>query len=59
MLPDPTDLYIPEELGRRRLQNLAEEHIADQEERLRREDSAVPEKDVYISRCMQLWSAEP
>ena len=33
VLPDPTSMYDPEELEARRLQNLAEEQIADQEAR--------------------------
>jgi hypothetical protein len=59
VLPDPTDLYSPEELERRRLQNWAEEQIADQEARQLREDPAAPEENDYIARCMRLWSAKP
>jgi hypothetical protein len=53
VLPDPTDLNSPEDLERRRLQNWAEEQVADQE------DPAMPEEDEYIARCMRLWSAKP
>ncbi len=53
VLPDPTEQYSPEELGRRRLQNLAEEQNADQEE------PAAPKEVEYIACCMRLWGGEP
>jgi hypothetical protein len=59
VLPVPTALYIPEELERRRLQNGAEEKIADKEAKQLREDPAAPEENDYIARCMQLLSAKP
>ncbi len=59
MLPELINMYSPKELERRRLQNWAEEQIADQEARLQREDPAVPEEDDFIARCMRLWSAKP
>jgi hypothetical protein len=54
-LPDPTSMYDPEELETRRLRNLAEEEIADQEARRRREEPTVPDEGEYIARCMRLW----
>jgi hypothetical protein len=59
VLPDPTSMYSTEELESRRLQNLAEEQIADQEARLRREEPVVTAEDVYIACCMRLWGGEP
>ncbi len=45
VLLDPSDLYSPDELEKRRLQNWAEEQVADQEARQLREDPAKPEED--------------
>ncbi len=46
-------------MERRRLQNWAEERIADLEERQKRGDPAAPEWDECIAWCMRLCSAKP
>jgi len=57
--PDATSIYSVEELEERRLRNQAEEQIADQEARQRREAPAAPAEEEYIARCMRLWGGGP
>ncbi len=45
VLLDPTELYSPEDLEKRRLQNWAEEKIADQEAKQLQEYPAAPEEN--------------